>query len=70
MGMTKRERAELLDELRDIALKFYRGNHQENRIGYKEAGMLDRLDVIIRRLKGEDEKTHPLQGVPPRLNTG
>ncbi len=47
----KKERIELLKELRDIAMKFFRGNCAENRDGYRLSGMLERLDEIIEELK-------------------
>ncbi len=56
MGMSKTERNELLDELRDIALKFYRGNNAENRDGFRQVGMVERLEAIIYKIKFEKKQ--------------
>jgi len=38
--------AEAAEEMREIALKFFRGNYASNREGFKEAGMLTRLEEL------------------------
>ncbi len=38
--------AEAAEEMREIALKFFRGHNAEHRQGYKEAGLLDRLQKL------------------------
>jgi|KBSMisStaDraftv2_1062788.scaffolds.fasta_scaffold6171561_1 hypothetical protein len=43
MGKATREN---VIRVREIALKFFRGNGIENRQGYKEAGLLDELDAL------------------------
>ncbi len=50
--MTRQEAAA---EVRFIALKFFRGNCQENRDGFQGAGLLNRLDVLLTFLRLEND---------------
>lgn len=50
---------EYVEELHEIAFKFFRGNNQENRAGYKEAGLVERFTEIEALLKRGDWSPGP-----------
>jgi hypothetical protein len=53
--------AEAAEEMREIALKFFRGHNADYRQGYKEGGLLARLEELREFLHEQSELARTLQ---------